>query len=190
MFVPYDNEKAQMIMGWNRAKQAGLIPDGAQVEVVRFNSSTTLSTYKSKIDWADTLIFNSEITRASRMNGGGWESSYILSVIDYAEDAGKTTVVQSVDKPYDVQSYPKADAVIAAYGCKGSSVDPTEALTGGAVGSQSAYGPNIIAGIEVILGVYGARGKLPVNIPQYKNGSYTSTMAFNRGHGLMYSALK
>lgn len=190
MFVPYDNEKAQMIMGWNRANQAGLIPDGAQVEVVRFNSSTTLSTYKSKINWADTLIFNSEITRASRMNGGSWESSYILSVIDYAESAGKTTVVQSVDKPYDVQSYPKADAVLAAYGCKGSSVDPTEALTGGAVGSQSAYGPNIIAGIEVILGVYGARGKLPVNIPQYKNGSYTSTMAFNRGHGLTYSALK
>lgn len=190
MFVPYDNEKAQMIMGWNRAKQAGLIPDGAQVEVVRFNSSTTLSTYKSKINWADILIFNSEITRASRMNGGSWESSYILSVIDYAESAGKTTVVQSVDKPYDVQSYPKADAVLAAYGCKGSSVDPTEALTGGAVGSQSAYGPNIIAGIEVILGVYGARGKLPVNIPQYKNGSYTSTMAFSRGHGLTYSALK
>lgn len=190
MFVPYDNEKAQMIMGWNRAKQAGLIPDGAQVEVVRFNSSTTLSTYKSKINWADTLIFNSEITRASRMNGGSWESSYILSVIDYAEGAGKTTIVQSVDKPYDVQSYPKADAVLAAYGCKGSSVDPTEALTGGAVGSQSAYGPNIIAGIEVILGVYGARGKLPVNIPQYKNGSYTSTLAFSRGHGLTYSALK
>lgn len=190
MFVPYDNEKAQMIMGWNRAKQAGLIPDGAQVEVVRFNSSTTLSTYKSKINWADTLIFNSEITRASRMNGGSWESSYILSVIDYAEGAGKTTIVQSVDKPYDVQSYPKADAVLAAYGCKGSSVDPTEALTGGAVGSQSAYGPNIIAGIEVILGVYGARGKLPVNIPQYKNGSYTSTMAFSRGHGLTYSTLK
>lgn len=189
MFVPYDNEKSQMIMGWNRAKQAGLIPSSAQVEVVRFNSSTTLSTYKSKIQWADTLIFNSEITRAARMNGRSWESSFILSAVDYAEGLGKTTVIQSVDKPYDVQSYPYADAVIAVYGCKGSSVDPTEALTGGVVTSQNAYGPNIVAGIEVILGVYGARGKLPVNIPQYKSGAYTTNIVYNRGYGLTYSSL-
>lgn len=189
MLVPYDNEKAQMIVGWNRAKQAGLIPTGAEVEVVRFSSSTTLSTYKSKIQWADTLIFNSEITSASRMNGGRWESSYILTVIDYAEKLGKTTVVQSVDKPYDVQSYPNADAVIAVYGCKGSTIDPTQALVGGATGSENAYGPNIIAGVEVILGVFGAYGKLPVNIPKYQNGSYTSTTVYSRGYGLTYAPL-
>lgn len=189
MFVPYDNEKAQMIMGWNRAKQAGLIPNGAQVEVVRFNSSTNINTYKSKIQWSDAVIFNSEVTRVSRMNGGSWESAYILSAIDYAESIGKTTIVQSVDKPYDVQSYPKADAVIAVYGCKGSSVDPTEALTGGTVSSQNAYGPNIIAGIEIILGIYGPQGKLPVNIPQYKNGAYITNIVYNRGYGLTYPAL-
>lgn len=190
MFVPYNNEKGQMIMGWNRAKNAGLIPDGAQVEVVRFDSSTTLNTYKSKIQWADTLIFNSEITKASKMNGGSWESKYILNVIDYAESLGKTTVVQSVDKPYDVQSYKKADAVIAVYGCKGSTVDPTQALTGGVTGSESAYGPNIIAGIEVIFGVFSAQGKLPVDIPQYKNGAYTNSSAYPRGYGLTYGAVK
>ena len=189
MVVPYDNEKAQMIMGWNRAKEAGLIPDGAQVQVVRFSSSTTLDTYRSEIQWADTLIFNSEVGRADRMNGGRWESAYILSAIDYAESLGKTTIVQSVDKPYDVQSYPKADAVIAVYGCKGSSVDPTEALVGSVTGSEAAYGPNIIAGIEVILGVFDARGTLPVNIPRLQNGVYTDVIVYKRGYGQTYDSL-
>lgn len=189
MVVPYDNEKAQMIMGWNRAKEAGLIPDGAQVQVVRFTSSTTTNTYKNEIQWADTIIFNSEVSTAARMNGGRWESAYILSAIDYAESLGKTTIVQSVDKPYDVQSYPKADAVIAVYGCKGSSVDPTEALVGSVTGSEAAYGPNIIAGIEVILGVFDARGTLPVNIPKLRNGVYTEDIVYERGYGLTYDSL-
>lgn len=190
MLVPYDNEKAQMVMGWNRAKEAGLIPSSAQMEVVRFNSSTTLDTYKSKIKSADVIIINSEITKASKMNGASWESSYVLKVVDYAESLGKITVVQSVDKPYDVQSYPKADAVIAVYGCKGSTVDPTQALVGGVTDSKNAYGPNIIAGVEVAFGVFGAKGKLPVNIPEFKNGAYTSKTVYARGYGITYKAVK
>ena len=32
MLVPYDNERAQMLMGWNRAKEAGLIPAGVPTD--------------------------------------------------------------------------------------------------------------------------------------------------------------
>lgn len=189
MLVPYNNERSQMLMAWNRAKEASLIPDGAEVKVVRFDSSS-ISALKSDIDWADTLIFNSEISRASRMNGGHWLSAFILNAIKYAKAAGKTTVVQSVDKPYDVQSYPDADAVLAVYGCKGSSVDPTEALTGGVTSSKAAYGPNIIAGVEVILGTFGAKGTLPVNIPvlNEKNNTFTDQIVFQRGYGITYAA--
>lgn len=189
MLVPYDNEKAQMILGWNRAAEAGLIPEGAEVQVVRFSKDTAPDTFQSEIDWADTLIFNSEISQAARMHGGRWESSYILDVIAYAEEQGKTTIVQSVDKPYDVQSYPDADAVLAVYGCKGSSLDPTEVLVGGTVASDQAFGPNIVAGIEVILGVFGAEGVLPVDIPKYGNGSFTNEILYPRGYGIHYSSL-
>lgn len=189
MLVPYNNEKAQMILGWNRAAQAGLIPPGAQVQVVRFDAETTLDTFRREIDWADTLIFNSEISRADRLNGGRWESAYILQAGAYSGEAGKTVIVQSVDKPYDVQSYPDADAVLAVYGCKGSSLDPTEALTGGVTGSEAAFGPNIVAGIEVIFGVFGAEGKLPVDIPKYENGGYTGQILYPRGYGLHYESL-
>ena len=187
--VPYENEKAQTIMGWNRAKEAGLIPDGAQAKAVRFDKETTIDTYKAELDWADTIIFNSEVSRAEKMNGGSWESAYILEAIEYAEGLGKTTIVQSVDKPYDVQSYPVADAVLAVYGCKGSGIDPTEALVGGITESETACGPNIIAGVEVVLGVYGAKGTLPVNIPKFSEGTYTPEILFERGYGLTYDSL-
>lgn len=91
-----------------------------------------------------------------------------------------------MDKPYDVQFYDKADAIMAVYGCKGSSVDVTEALVGGVTGSQSAYGPNIIAGIEVALGVFGASGKLPVSIPKLEGTSYSNQIVYARGYGLSY----
>ena len=198
MMVPYDNERAQMIMGWNRAKEAGLIPAGAEVKYVRFSSSSTIDTLKADLEWADTYIINSEIssTSSGRMKYGHWLSKMPNAICDYAEANGKTAIISSVDKPYDVQLYPNADAIVAAYGCKGSSVDPTEAIIGGATGSAAAYGPNIIAAVEVILGTFGAQGKLPVNIPVYDpnavingvTGGYTDDIVYERGYGLTYEA--
>ena len=184
--VPYDNEKAQMILGWNRALEAGLIPDGAEVQVVRFNAETTPDTHRELVEWADVLIFNSEISKADRLNGGRWESAYLLDTIRQAEQLGKITVVQSVDKPYDVQSYPDADAVLAVYGCKGSSLDPTEALVGGVTASENACGPNIVAGVEAILGVANPAGSLPVAVPFYENGNFSRQICYPRGYGLRY----
>ncbi|MBR5596705.1 MAG: glycoside hydrolase family 3 protein [Lachnospiraceae bacterium] len=189
VMVPYKNEEAQMLMGWNRAKEAGLIPNSAKVRSVCFDENTTLKTYKKDIRWADTVIIISEIGSAAKMNGGSWESAYPLEVISYAEKKRKTTIVQSVSKPYDVQSYPMADAVLAVYGSKGSGVDPTEALVGGITKSQAACGPNIIAGMEVILGIFGAKGTLPVDIPEFINGEYTSKIVFPRGYGIVYESL-
>ncbi len=189
MMVPYENELAQMIMGWNRAQEAGLIPSGAQVRTVRFHSGSTIDSVRDDLNWADTIIFNSEISRAAQMNGGSWQSAFILSAIQCAEAANKITIVQSVDKPYDVQSYPGADAVLAVYGCRGSSLDPTEALTGRVLSAQDACGPNITAGVEAMLGVTGAKGCLPVNIPVFRDGGFCSETAFERGFSLPYESL-
>ena len=185
MMCPYDNEKAQMIMGWNRAKEAGLIPAGAQVKVVRF-SSADLAAVQTDIDWADTIVVHSEISNVSRVTSNHWLYAGTNAFVNYAKNNGKNAIVISVDKPYDVQFYDKADAIMAVYGCKGSSVDVTEALVGGVTGSQSAYGPNIIAGIEVALGVFGASGKLPVSIPKLEGTSYSNQIVYARGYGLSY----
>lgn len=191
LLCPYDNERAQLVMGWNRAAEAGLIPDGAQMQYHRFSSEKLTSAIKTKLDWADTVIVISEVSSAARMTYDHWLSAGPNNFVNYAEDQGKTTVVMSADKPYDVQLYPGADAIIAVYGCKGSTVDPTEAMNSGSTTSDAAYGPNIIAGIEVSLGVFAAQGKLPVDIPQFDNttDSYTDTIAYPRGHGITYDSL-
>ena len=193
MLVPYDNERAQMLMAWNRAKEACLIPAGAEVDYVRFSKSSTIESLKEKLDWADTYIINSEISstaRYSTSNSSHWLYATPKALCDYAAANGKTAIISSVDKPYDVQMYANANAIVAAYGCKGSSVDPTEALIGGATGSAAAYGPNIIAAVEVILGTYAAQGKLPVNIPvlDMETRTYTDALAYERGFGLTYEA--
>jgi beta-N-acetylhexosaminidase len=190
MMVPYNKERAQMLMAWNRAVEAGIIPAGAQVNCVTFNKSSTIQSLRKNLDWADVIIINSEISKSSNMGYKSWLSSLPNKVCDFAAANGKTAVISSVDKPYDVQMYPKANAIVAAYGCKGSSIDPTEALIGGATDSTAAYGPNIIAAVEVILGTYGAQGTLPVNIPAYDaaTGSYTGDILYERGFGLTYAA--
>ena len=190
MLVPYNNELAQMIIAWNRAREACLIPEGAEVKAVRFSSSTTIESIQSDLDWADTYIINSEISSTARMEYKHWLSSLPNEFCNYAAENGKTAIISSVDKPYDVQLYPNADAIVAAYGCKGSSVDPTEAIVGGITGSENAFGPNIVAAVEVILGTFCAQGKLPVDVPVYDvdSNSYTNTILYPRGTGLTYEA--
>ena len=190
MLTPYNNERAQMIMGWNRAVEAGIIPDGAQVDYFRFSSTTISDELQTKLDWADTYIILTEVSSTARMEYKHWLSAMPNKLCDYAAENGKTAIIASVDKPYDVQMYPNADAIVAGYGCKGSSVDPTEAIVGGVTGSAAAYGPNIIAAVEVILGTYGAQGKLPVAVPAYdvEYNCYTDTIVYNRGYGLTYGA--
>lgn len=188
MLCPYDNEKSQMIMAWNRAKEAGLIPSGAEVKVQRF-ANADLNAVKENIDWADTVIINSEISTSSRY-ASHWLYKGPEAFVNYCAQNNKTSVIMSVDKPYDVQMYENADAILAVYGCKGSSVDVTEALTGGVTTSEAAYGPNIIAGIEVALGTFGARGKLPIAIPKYDGStkSYSNEIVYPRGYGIIYDS--
>ena len=63
-------------------------------------------------------------------------------------------------------------------------MDPTEALK-----PDNAFGPNIIAGVEVIFGRFAASGKLPVNVPVIENGQMTSDIKYAFGYGLTYDAV-
>lgn len=205
MLCPYTNEIVQASVAWNRAKEAGLIPEGADFKIVRFNSvsltasrtvyendgTTSTASLEKVIEWADTIIVSSEISSAARMEYDHWLSAGPNAFVNLADELGKTAVVMSVDKPYDVQMYPNADAILATYGCKGSSVDITESVGGGVTLISTAYGPNIIAGYEVAFGTFGANGTLPVDIPVFDNSndSYTEEIAYPLGYGIKYASL-
>ena len=192
-----NNQRSLMKYGVERAKKAGLIPDGAEVKVTRYMDRTLASdatvinadgsTYTSAmtdlLDWCDTLVVVSD-NSGLNVKKAHYENNYTgtpYNLVDYVEksDSNKTTVVISANKPYDVQMYPNADAIMAVYGSKG---DPTEQLIGGATGSTSASGPNITAGVAVAFGVFGSSGKLPVSIPKYvlstaDNGTETGSFS-------------
>jgi hypothetical protein len=195
MLVAFEDESALTLMGWNRAKAQGLIPSGAEVDYYRFNAESMVEgafvpELQEKLDAADTLIIISECSSVARMEYKHWLTAVPNAVCNYASSYGKTSIVISADKPYDVQLYPEANAILATYGCRGSSVDPTTVIIGEVTGEKNAYGPNILAAVEVILGTFSPGGKLPLNIPVYdlESNSYTSSLAFERGYGLSYSA--
>ena len=194
MLVAFDDESALTLMGWNRAKLKGIIPSGATVDYYRFDSEAFKDDafapeLQEKLDAADTLIIISECGKASRMEYKHWLTAVPNELCKYASSCGKTSVVVSADKPYDVQLYPDADAILAVYGCKGASVDPTTALLGEVIGEEKAYGPNILAAVEVILGTFAPSGRLPLNIPAYdgETEKYTESLVYERGYGLSYA---
>lgn len=184
-----------MLIGWNRAKAAGLIPESAEVGYYVFSDEDheLEGDLKDAVDKADTVILCSKIGGSKdAMAYRDWMSACPREITDYCAQNGKKSIVLSVSNPYDVQLYPKADAVLAAYGYIGSHADPEKIMTEGITDTGEAAGPNVIAGVEVIFGVFGASGKLPVAIPRFDEETElfdTSDIVCPRGYGLTYSAL-
>lgn len=177
--MPYSNERAVASMAWNRGRQAGTVPEGCTFINNRwfYAQSTLDDAWKAQIDSADYIIINSEVGNASQMFGGSWISAFPRAALAYAKEQGKTVIVQSVSLPFDTQDYQDADAILAVYGNKGNNTDPTAALTGGITDDTATFGPNIVAGIEVILGTMSAKGTLPVNV--YRLDPETRTYDMN-----------
>ena len=193
MMAPYENELAQMVMGFNRVKKAGLVPKATEVEIYCYSEGDyeIEGDLKEALDWADVVLMNSEVSRATRLTGEHWTSAGPMAYTRYCKEHGKKSIVLSVDKPYDVQIYPDADAVMAVYGWKGSDIKINGKLMRGDLTAYGpACGPNIVAGVEVAFGVFGASGKLPVNVPALDkaNKVYTDQVKYPRGYGLTYKA--
>lgn len=195
MLVAFEDESALTLMAWNRAKASGLIPEGAEVDYYRFSAESMadgafVPELEQKLAAADTLVIISECGKIERMEYQHWLTAMPNALCSYASDCGKTSIVISADKPYDAQLYPDADAIVVGYGCRGASVDPTTVLVGDVTGEQKAYGPNILAAVEVILGTFSPSGKLPLNIPVYdaQNDAFSDAIAFERGYGLSYAS--
>ena len=178
----YDNEMPGMELGMRRLIAEGVLPENVQYESIRYNSATTIDDLKSAIDSSDYVIVISEVGSAAQLLGDHWLTRVPTEVIDYANEAGKDSVVMSISKPYDVANYPNAKAIVAVYGNKG--MDPTEALR-----PDAAFGPNIPAGIDVIFRGHEAEGELPVDVPVIVDHVMDTTqVAYPIGYGLNYDA--
>ena len=158
----YNNETPGLALGMRRVIADHIISGKVDYETFRYTSAN-LDQVKQKIDDADYVIVISEVST----NFSNWLTTQPTAITEYAKAQGKKSIVMSISKPYDVANYADSDAIVAVYGNKG--MDPTEALK-----PDNAFGPNIIAGVEVIFGRFAASGKLPVNVPVIENGQMTS----------------
>lgn len=169
LMCPYANECEPMMRGFIMASKRSPAGEKAEAKTYQFSSSdySVRGALLESLKWADTVIINSEISSAAKMQYSSWLSAGVKNVTEYCKKNGKTCIVVSVDKPYDVQLYPDASAVLAVYGDKGT-------------------GPNLRAGVEAALGAFNIQGTLPVDIPKFDaaSGTYTSEIVYPRGFGI------
>ena len=184
---------AQFIMGWNRAKAAGLIPVSASVDVVMFDKDDWNNADKlAAIDNADYIFMNSIVRNKNNMAYKKWQTAAPKKYSDYAKAKGKKSFVISIDAPYDVQLFPNADGIFAIYNLTGSKEDWQDVLDHEITTSKNAMGANLVGAVEVALGVYGANGKLPVNIYRFATESDAYEMdhiVYERGFGIEYDPI-
>lgn len=186
-----ENLAAQIAIGWNRAKEVGLIPQGAQLTKQGFDASFNdiSGERKQAIDGADTVIVNSMLSNSKQMGYKDFQTKAVQDCIEYCRANGKKVIVLSNYNTYDVQLYPNADAIVTVYGAKGSTEEFDKVLNEGTTWPSKTFGPNTIAGMEVILGVYGAQGVLPINIPKWDGTQYTNEIVYQRGYGITYDPI-
>lgn len=178
LLTPYSNETPGMELSVRRLIDQKIIDPNVEYESVVYKGME-LADIKAKIDGADYVIAISEVGSAAQMADTHWLTNMPTEICNYAKSLGKTSVILSISKPYDVSHYESADAIVAAYGNKG--MDPTEALR-----PDNAFGPNIPAGVEVILGGHDAVGKLPVPINKFVDGKFNDEIVYPLGHGIMH----
>ena len=194
LLTPYEDQKAQLLMGLNRARAAGMVPKETRAWADTYieGDGKIQGELKKQLKWATIVLVVTQVGN-NEMDYSNWLSSGPKAYAEYCRKNGKKSVILSSGIPYDAQLYPTADAVMVLYGYKGSEITGMPQLVYGKMTeTRDTCGPNIVAAAEVAFGVFGASGKLPVNIPVYdaKSKEYTSKLAYKRGFGISYKKLK
>lgn len=156
-----------------------------EYETYYYNNGNSLDEILTAVAGADYAIVLSEMLSSSDILPDSLCTTVTKSVIDYSKNNNVKCVVVSVGKPYDTANYTNADALLVSYGCKG--MNPGD--TNGALPATYTYGPNIIAGVEVVFGYKKPYGVLPVDVPRIRDdGTMDITQnVYSRGDGLLYT---
>lgn len=178
LFFPSTDASNSAQYAVNGLKSSQIIPSGAQVEVCCYKNSSA-SSYQSLIRQSDTIVAAVSSNGAGSVRGG-WQADFLDSLIDLAHKAGKKVAVISLQLPYDLARYQKADALLAAFCANGMSVVPAAYN-----GEAKTYGPNIPAAVRCVFGAFAPTGTLPVDIPKLGSGyAFTKTVLYPRGTGI------
>ncbi|MCQ2446217.1 MAG: glycoside hydrolase family 3 protein, partial [Clostridia bacterium] len=182
LFCSYNNEVNCMHHAVERLRSGNTLASGAQPTVMSDESlSLRTDEMKKAVEEAKFILASVETYRAANITGG-WQASFLDELIGFAHGLGKRVVIVSIQLPYDLARYQKADAPLAAYSAVGMDVMPTEYYKG----ETKTYGPNLPAAVYVAFGGAEAGGKLPVDIPKLDDKlAYTSEILYPRGYAFI-----
>ena len=115
----------------------------------------------------------------------GEQYGVVYEICDDIHNRDGKFIVMSVNLPYDVARFQKADAIMLVYLAVSMPVDPEDKTK-----EMQKYGANMPVALYMMFSNEDApTAKLPVNIPQLdEDYSYTDTMLYERGFGLTYTA--
>lgn len=166
---------------YNLLEAEGIIPQGIDAFVYNGNWTNSYGTVYQALEDTDLLILT--------------ESMYSPVLIDFAADSQLPAVIDLIDTahsydipvaviscalPYDLALLSDADALMAVYNQMGvMECDDSFQPIG-------TYSPNITGAMDVIFGKVSPHGKLPVNIPAVRNGTFEKDYVYQRGDGLTW----
>lgn len=133
---------------------------------------------QEKINQADYLIVGSNVNNSAKLGASSADHYVPAEVFLQVNRTGKKSVLLSLRNPYDVAVQPDADAQLLVYGFKGDPNGPDSEA-----GNTKSAGPNLPAGIRAIFGEFVPQGKLPVDVPKFKDGTFQTDLYREFGDG-------
>ncbi|MDO4537159.1 MAG: glycoside hydrolase family 3 protein [Coriobacteriales bacterium] len=128
---------------------------------------------------ADDAQLQEALSKADRvllLSQAAARNEEMAKVIEQAHKDNKLVALISLNVPYDAACYPEADAVLCGLQPYGSSHD-TE--------GNGPVNMNVAVTLEAAFGESVPQGTLPVNVPVFKDGSFsTSENLYERGFSL------
>ena len=146
---------AQKLLG-----DMGALPEGSFITSMTIEPDTAQACIEAA-GQADHVILVSRAWAAECLDPAtedGYPVGVVNQIIDDLHAEGKTAIVISAQLPYDAACFPKADAILLAYGSSAMRSVPAES------GAGSAYAPNLPAAICACYGVGEPAGILPVDL--------------------------
>ncbi|MBQ4648027.1 MAG: beta-hexosaminidase [Clostridia bacterium] len=166
VFAAYANKVNAFKLALARLESEGKLSNVDYTPYIYANKKVLDDEAKAIIDSCDNIIIETE-TEAN-MAHANWYISFPRAVCDYAKSVGKKVVVVSAFMPYDAGIYRDADGLVLCYCAK-----PVPGAVVADINSTLAYGANIPAAFEVILGKAKAKGRLTIDVPEMdENGKF------------------
>ena len=179
MLTPNASQSNAFGYAFNRLTDENVVTANAIGIPISEDYGNRYQTAYNAIAGSDLVIVSSIMFDATNINF--YQSGviyYMVLLIEHAKELGIPVVAVSIGVPYDAPLLTEADAVLCTYNWIGaSSVDENWVPT-------QAYAESLPAAMDVIFGKVKATGKLPVNIYNIDNGSFTSDIVWPRGYSL------